>query len=349
MKLTELTTEVESNLLIRAEKTMDQMRIAEALSLFYSAERAGFDPDRCCAGRWTCHMLTGDFEKAWMESDRIFARGNPDPHRFWNGKPLAKSRVLVRCLHGLGDTIQFIRYAPLIREESRSLTLEVQPTLKALISASGLADHVITWGDPEPEWDQQVEIIEVPRIFRTELSSIPKGVPYLRAPVVTEDLRSERSRPRVGLVWCSSRYNPARSIEASALSALFEIEGVDFYSLQAGPERFELAACGFRVQSLFEEDKCVLATATTLQALDLVITVDTMMAHLAGALARPVWTLLPFQCDWRWMLERDDSPWYPSMRLFRQRDPGKWAPVLDRVKGELEQFSNQFAGPGNAK
>ncbi len=337
------------------------MRVREASELFLSAELAGCNADTCAAGRWTCHMLNGDFEKAWRESDSIAARGSIDPNRFWNGQPLEGRRVLIRCLHGLGDTIQFVRYAPLILEQSSFLILEVQPTLKELIQHSALADAVITWGEPEPAWDVQLEVIEIPRIFRTDLTTIPNRVPYLRAPQAGEILRPHSGALRVGMVWRSSKYNPARSVPAAIMAELFDIPGVEFYSLQAGQERFELGPWRDRAPSLFDEDRCVLAAASAVQALDLVITVDTMMAHLAGALGKPVWTLLPFQCDWRWMLERGDSPWYPTMRLFRQEHLGDWRAVMRRVKRELAALSQtgmpvrrtdacyQSAGPGRLK
>ncbi len=307
------------------------MRVPQALTLFYQAEQAGCDSDACASGRWTCYMLKGDFERAWRESDAIAARGNPDPHRFWDGRPVDGRRVLIRCLHGLGDTIQFIRYAPLIRAKAAHLTLESQPTLKALLTYSRLSDEVITWGEPEPAWDQQIEVIELPRVFRTLTGSVPNDVPYLRAPALS--LYRKHEFPgliRAGLVWSASNYNPARSIPVEAISQLLDIPGVEFYSLQGGPERFKL-----EIPQLFSESECVLSTASLLGALDLVITVDTMIAHLAGALERPVWTLLPYQSDWRWMLNCEDNPWYPSMRLIRQKKPGEWEPVISTVKSDL--------------
>jgi len=313
------------------------MRVGDAIRLFESAERSGHDPDLCSAARWTCYMLRGDLELAWRESAAITQRGRPDPHRFWDGRPFTGRRVLVRCLHGLGDTIQFIRYAPHIREQARFLAIEAQPTLKLLLEEARIADQVFTWGEPEPLWDQQVEVVELPRIFRTTLASIPNRVPYLFVPDTPAIPVEGRSGPlRAGLVWASSSYNPARSVPIERLASLFSVSGVQFFSLQAGPERAQLEPWSSHVLNLHEESACVLATAKTLMGLDLVITVDTMMAHLAGALARPVWTMLPHESDWRWMLDRKDSPWYPSMRLFRQSAPGDWDPVVDRVRVELE-------------
>lgn len=316
------------------------MRIRDAIGLYDMAECDGYDADACAGARWMCHMLLGNFEQAWCESDAISMRGQPDAHRFWDGKPFEGRRVLIRCLHGLGDSIQFIRYAPLIRERARFLAIEAQPAMKRLIEESRLADQVITWGEAEPRWDQQIEVVELPRVFRTNEASIPNGVPYLHVPSAPAIAPYDGSRPlRVGIVWASSAYNAERSMKLEHMAPLFETPGVEFFSLQAGEERCELDACAARVENLFDGSMCLLEAAAKLKRLDLLIAVDTMMAHLAGALARPVWTLLPFHCDWRWMMDRQDSPWYPTMRLFRQREPGAWNPVVDAAARSLQALT----------
>ncbi|MBV8572669.1 MAG: hypothetical protein JO319_18770 [Acidobacteriaceae bacterium] len=325
-----------------AEQLLGERRIEEALAEFDFAEREGHDPDVCSAGRWTCMMLTGRFEAAWRESDLIAKRGKPDPHSFWDGQPCYGRRVLIRCLHGLGDTIQFVRYASLLRGIAASVSIEAQPLLKELLGLSGLADHVFTWNEPEPAWDQQIEIIELPRVFRTTLGSIPARVPYLFAPGGPGCAAD--SGFRVGLVWCSSAYDPARNIPLELAGQLCSLAEVQFHSLQADPGRAGLQRCVLPIQDVYDPSGSVMAAARSLQKMDLLITVDTMMAHLAGALARPVWTLLPYQADWRWMLDRDDSPWYPTMRLFRQTSSGDWQGVIDRVRNELERHCQTVAG-----
>jgi hypothetical protein len=322
-----------------AEERLRSMRIREAVQLYEMAERAGWEADSCAGGRWICHMLLGNFENAWQESDAIAGRGKPDPQRFWDGRAFEGRRVLIRCLHGLGDTIQFIRYARLIRERAAALTIEAQPALKLLLDQSGLADQVITWGEPEPPWDTQMEVMELPRIFRTTLETIPAEVPYLDVPSVPRIAGWNGRRPlRVGIVWASSGYNRARSIPIELMAQLFDTANTRFFSLQAGEERKELGPWSSTVADLHDPSACVLATASKLQGLDLILTVDTMVAHLAGAMGQPVWTLLPFQCDWRWMVERQLSPWYPTMRLFRQPRPGDWPAVLNHVRQELDKL-----------
>lgn len=286
-------------------------------------------------------MLRGDFEAAWRESDRIAARRRPDPNRFWDGAPIDGRSVIVRCLHGLGDTLQFVRYVQLIRRQARTVTIEAQPALKDLLGQLKIADGVITWGEAEPFWNQQIEIVELPRVFRTTLETIPCFVPYLdvagetTAPLVRP---AEDGRLRIGLVWASGGHNLARCIPLRQMNTLFAISGVCFYSLQAPPERQELSPWASQIADVYDWAASPLQAARTLKSIDLLVTVDTMMAHLAGALGRPVWMLIPFACDWRWMLDRTDSAWYPSMRIFRQPRPGDWASVIASVEQELRKL-----------
>jgi hypothetical protein len=326
--------------LAQALNELQALHVREALKLFSKAENQGANPDLCAAGRWHCHMLLGEFEPAWQQSDGISGRGNPDPNRFWDGRPLDHKRVLIRCLHGLGDTIQFIRYALSLRKFAASVTIEAQPKLKSLIAESGLADDVITWTDPEPPWDSQIEVTELPRIFRSTVDTIPRSVPYIHV-ARTIALPTEGGAWKVGVVWCSSAFNPARSVPIEELAAIFDIPDISFYALQCGPEHEQITPWRSKVYDLHSRLITAQDTAGILRNLDLLITVDTMATHLAGALAVPVWTLLPYECDWRWMLDRDDSPWYPTMRLFRQPAPGNWNAVVSSVKQALEELVSE--------
>ena len=358
---------VSQQFFIEAGSALESMRLSEALELLEKAEERGYDADLCSARRWTCYMLQGEFESAWKESDRISARGRPDPNRFWDGTMVDGRDVLIRCLHGLGDTIQFVRYARLLRNKVHSLTIEAQPSLKTLLSRAQLADEVITWGEPAPSWNQQIEIIELPRVFRTTLHSIPNHVPYLNTAVKEAAREYDGFRPlRVGFVWATGSYNPSRAIPLQRFAALFDIPGVRFFSFQADPDRAQLQPWADQVCDAYTGSVCTLLTAEKVNSVDLVITADTMLAHLAGAMGRPVWTLLPFACDWRWMLTRTDSPWYPTMRLFRQPRPGDWASVLELVEEKLrsviagyplvfpaskpaEDYADSCAAPGRVK
>ena len=296
-------------------------------------------------------MLSGCFEEAWRESDRIAARGRPDPHRLWDGLPFAGKRVVIRCLHGLGDAIQFIRYVRLVRRGASRVTVQTHPELVSLIRSMALVDDVISWSDDGCiQWDQQIEVMELPRAFRTTLETVPAEVPYL----AVESCRREHCRvpprrgknPRIGLQWRSGEYNPERSIPAEELCPILKIPGMDFYTFQRGPHRGDLhhLDVASSVYDVSGESPEILEAAADLMNIDLLITADTMLAHLAGALGVAVWVLLPFAADWRWMLDRKDTPWYPTMKLFRQPSPGDWGPAVRQIVTALLEHQGFSVG-----
>jgi hypothetical protein len=323
--------------------------VREALSCFSAAEQSGFDPGECAAARWNCWMLLGEFERAWKESDFIANRRAYDPHRMWNGESWADRRVMLRCLHGLGDTIQFIRYAPLLRSTCRHLTVQTHPQLVTLLQGVDGIDRVITWGEDskDDEWDMQLEITELPRAFRTTLASLPVDIPYLEIP---DELTAWACRllpasdqPRVGVSWQAGSWCPSRAVSLQDLENVFTVDGIHFYSLQKGATDEDICpARVLRALETYAQD--VRDTAALVLNLDLVITVDTVTAHLAGALGRPVWIMIPFEADWRWMLDVERSPWYPTARLFRQRRENDWTDVVAEIATALTnhfQISDQ--------
>lgn len=281
---------------------------------------------------WVERMRRGDFAAAWEISDRVLqGRRGRTPSRLprheqwlWDGRPLSGRRVLVHCYHGLGDTLQFLRYVPLLDAD---VTLWAQPVLLPLLPGPVLPLHE---GDPGVERDVDVEIMELPHVFRTTLETIPREVPYLYvhpAPLARDE------RLQVGLVWGAGEWDDRRSISPAELEILAGMEGVRWHALQRGPALRDRPRWA-RVSGCDD----VLQTARVMKALDLVITVDSMPAHLAGALGVPVWTLLPREPDWRWLVDREDSPWYPTMRLFRQERAGEWGPVLRHVAERVRSF-----------
>ena len=324
--------------------------VSPALRLFGRAESLGWSADECAAGRWDCFMLLGDFECAWRESDSIASRGAPDPHRLWDGLTFTGRHVMLRCLHGLGDTIQFIRYSPLIRAEARRLVVEVPARMMSLVARVDGVDEVISWEVPrshEPHWDQHIEIMEVPRAFRTTCDSIPNRRPYLDVSRTTSDSARNRWKiqggSKVGLVWASSAWDHSRSLPMEKLVPVLRKPGFSFFSLQAGPEQSQLVHLppGCNCRDLVDDSITPLETAAQISNLDLVITVDTMVAHLAGALGKPVWLMLNFASDWRWMLHRADSAWYPSMTIFRQPRQGDWDSVMRQIDAALDEFPSR--------
>jgi hypothetical protein len=270
---------------------------------------------------WMQHMRKGEFSAAWTLSDKVLAAGvNRDPtlprhyQGVWDGTPLNGKRVLVRCYHGLGDTIQFIRYASKLKEIAAEVIVWAQPPLLELLKTVAGIDQVFALhdGTPEVPCDVDCEVMELPFIFRSTLETIPAQVPYLHTKPIH---LSSGPQLAVGLVWQAGDWNQARCLPFSALQPLAEITGIKLYIMQANAE-----VAGWKEGFGIHPGEFSLTDyAGVIRGLDLLITPDSMPAHLAGALNVPVWTLLHQQSDWRWMDERSDSPWYPSMRLFRQQ------------------------------
>ncbi len=289
-------------------------------------------------------MRRGDFERAWEASDAALAADRGAMHDLprhlravWDGTPLDGRRVLVRCHHGLGDTLQFVRYLPLVERRARSVSVLAQPALLPLLRTMGGAACLLPLDDaPDPPHDVDVEVMELPHVFRTSLATLPADVPYLHVPAAPRPDRAPDGLA-VGIVWRVGDWAPHRAIPLARLAPLADVPGVTLHVLQRGDGLAERSGALARLGTLAPADD-VPEMARTMRALDLVITVDSMPAHLAGALGVPVWTLLPADADWRWMEGRDDSPWYPTMRLFRQERPGDWAPVVARVADALRRL-----------
>lgn len=339
---------VAETLLLDAEACLDGRDLGPAMQGFNAAEWLGADADRCAAGRWMVSMLQGDFPSAWKESDAIRRRGAPDPSRFWQGEDIRGKRVMVRCLHGFGDAVQFLRYAPLLRATAAEVTFEVAPRFVELARCFDGVDRVVTWDDgtPQlaPEWDVQMEVMELPYFFRTEFHDLPIREGYLRLPqLMPASVANHRGRsnaPRVGLVWSAGEWNRSRSVPFRTMAPLLESTRCEFWNLQGPVESAEGAdaMCG----SLREVPGCrhsILTLAEVISQLDLVITVDTLAAHLAGALGVPAWVMLQYAADWRWMTSTAKSPWYPSLRLFRQARTGDWDAVVSEVLSELRAWA----------
>jgi Glycosyltransferase family 9 (heptosyltransferase) len=293
------------------------------------------------------HMRRGEWDRAWQVGDAVLrARGGARDwslprhlQAVWDGSPIEGRRVLLRCYHGLGDTIQFIRFAPLVRARAAALTVWAQPALIPLLRTLPGVGELLPLHDGTPEVDYEVdlELMELPHLLRVTPASLPAEVPYLFPPKVR--VAPWRGLPRgldVGLVWRSGDWNwEHRSLPFTLLAPLGEIPGVRLHVLQRGEG---LAECppGFGLPAGTDD---ILEAAGVMAGLDLVISIDSMPAHLAGALGRPVWTLLAHEADWRWMEGREDSPWYPTMRLFRQPRPGDWGAVVARVAAELRALA----------
>lgn len=294
---------------------------------------------------WMNHMMKGEFEEAWKIGDAVLEShaGVPCHHLprhqqyIWNESSLNGKRVLIRCYHGLGDTIQFIRYARLVKAIAREVIVWAQPPLVSLLQSMQAIDKIVPLhdGSPEVAYDADVEIMELPHLFRTTMATIPSTIPYLR--VEFKPLSPENEKLKVGLVWKAGDWDPRRDIPFSFLTPLAGLKNIQLYILQADA-KFSGWQEGFGIHP---GEFCLYEYAQVVRGLDLLISIDSMPAHLAGALGVPVWTLLHADADWRWMRNRDDSPWYPTMRLFRQEEQGDWIPVIERVIKALERISKK--------
>ena len=266
----------------------------------------------------------------------------------WDGHYRPGMRLLVHAEQGFGDTLQFVRYAGVLKRGGARVILGCGGALKRLLTLVEGVDSVIAHGERIPAHDFHMPLLSLPELLKTELASIPGPVGYVSAPA--EDIEARRHQlagltsPRVGLVWQGNLNNHilrGRSIALARWLPILQQRGISFVSLQTDEGRMALAeiAPAHRPFDLFATDPArdFADTAAAMAQLDLVISIDTASAHLAGAMGRPVWTLLTSDPDWRWLRGREDSPWYPTMRLFRQQRAGDWGEVLGRVAAALAE------------
>ncbi len=296
-------------------------------------------------------LLKGDFvsglpgyELRWLLKRK--SGGVEPPSSPWRGGDSCRGRtLLVCCEQGLGDTLQFVRYLPLLQERGARVILRVQPALRALLSRMPGVQIVTEHDQPLPPFDDYCLLLSLPLLLGTTAENIPAQVPYLTCPPETSRLWRERFRSctglKVGLVGSGNsdqRNDHNRSLPLAHLKPLVPMEGVRYFLLQKEVRPSDAGALASLdgLVSLAPDIKDFCDTAAIIEQMDLVISVDTAVAHLAGAMGKPVWTLLPFAADWRWLLDRHDSPWYPTMRLFRQESPGNWESVLADVGRQLQ-------------
>jgi tetratricopeptide (TPR) repeat protein len=335
----------------------DLGRLEEAVAAYEEALR--IDPDYAEA-RWNLsHVLlhTGAYERGWalyesrwgMERSRADRRHMDRPR--WGGETLADGTLLLWAEQGLGDTLQFVRYAEIARQRVRRVVLQVQAPLASLCRSVAGVDQVIVDREPPPAFDAQLPLLSLPRVLGTTLADIPRNVPYVSpdpGKLAYWRSRLERRALNVGLTWSSKargaddeafRDSILRSVTLSQLAPL-ATRGVAFYSLQKGPAAVEAGQPPLRMSlhDWSDELRDFSDTAALAAALDLVISVDTAVAHVAGALAVPVWVLLRRTVNWRWLRGEDTTPWYPTMRLFRQEEAADWRPVIGRVAAALHSL-----------
>jgi tetratricopeptide (TPR) repeat protein len=329
------------NLAVSLEKTGEYQ---QAINNYLQAIR--IKPDYADA-RWNLSLvllLTGEFKTGWKEYEWRFLAESAenmfsDKPR-WNGIDPAGKSICIKHEQGLGDAIQFCRYLKLLKENGAKVVFECHPELKGLFKSLEGYDF-LTWKNDRPaerpEYDFYLPLITLPLIFETTNDSIPASIPYLKAdPELNEKWQQELSKfngPKVGIVWSGNpqnKNNKKRSFPLSYFYELAEKLNIKFFSLQKGPASEQLKS-DERIIDLAANINDFTDTAAIINNLDLVISVDTAVAHLAGAMGKKVWLLLPFTPDWRWQLKRSDSPWYPTMELFRQPAEDDWDSVFDKL------------------
>jgi tetratricopeptide (TPR) repeat protein len=300
-------------------------------------------------------LMRGDFAEGFDEYEwRLLSsevKGPRFPQRPWQGESLAGQHIYVQAEQGFGDTLQFVRYLPMLRTRAGAVSFRMHQSLLTLMRANLAGIELFgDRGTPAPA-DVECALLSLPRLFRTRLETIPAPVGYLRAPTEIAARWRERLREmsglKVGLVWAGRPEHAndhRRSLDLTAFKLFCDLPGVSFASLQVGPHAADVAQHpALKVIDLAPQLADFAETAGAVEALDLVIAVDTAVAHLAGALGKPTWVLLPEVNDWRWMLEREDNPWYPTMRLFRQRPGDGWDKVIPRVAAELAAAAGDSA------
>jgi hypothetical protein len=274
------------------------------------------------------------------------------PKPRWDGTALAGRRLLIHCEQGMGDTLQFVRYLRLFERQGEKTFIVPQLPLMPLLTSSGI-HGIIPPGSPLPEFDVYAPSMSLPHFCATTLETIPANVPYVEADSKLVASWSARLQAidgfTIGIAWQGNPkgpYEPARSIPLIEFQRL-ALPGVALVSLQKGPGTEQIPAAADRFDfvdlagELDEANGPFMDTAALMSSLDLVITSDTVTAHLAGALGVPVWVALAHVADWRWMQNRLDSPWYPTMRLFRQAAPGDWSGLFNEIAGELSALVKQ--------
>lgn len=324
-------------------------RTTEALKNYDEALRLKPDYAEAHLNRSLAWLLQGDFERGWEEYEWRW-RGRQLKARFtqyplWKGETLTGKTILLHAEQGLGDAIQFVRYASILKERGARVVVECPESLVDLFRSCDGVDHVVQRGHTAPVVDFQIPFINVPGVLKTTMATIPSRVPYLH-PDSSRVARWARElaglgRIRVGIVWQGNPQHKGdrfRSVPLAMFAPLAAVPDVILCSIQKNHGREQLEKVSFRLEDFGEEVKSLADTAALMANLDLIISVDTAVVHLAGALARPVWVALPFAPDWRWLRDIEHSPWYPTLRHFRKRDRGDWSEVFSRLEKALREF-----------
>ena len=338
----------------------EQGHLADAVDCYSNAigYQAGFAEAHW--NRSLALLLKGDFAHGWQEYEWRFKRGRWPRYFFsrhtrpaWKGSPFEGHRLLVFAEQGAGDTLQFMRYLPQVKALGGTVIFEVMESLGGLLQGFGGIDELLVRNPNDNSTvtcDWCIPLLSLPGLFKSDIKTIPASTPYLypdSAKAQFWQVRLGGEGFRVGIVWAGNpehKNDHNRSCTLQHFIPLAEMEGIQLYGLQKGEPAQQVKTLPDRIEftNLGNDFKDFSDTAGAIENLDLVISVDTAVAHLAGAMGKPVWVLLPFAPDWRWLMQREDSPWYPTMRLFRQTSAGNWDGVFKRLISALGNFRRDF-------
>ncbi|GAX60010.1 hypothetical protein SCALIN_C05_0095 [Candidatus Scalindua japonica] len=333
-----------------------QERVDEAITCYDNAIELEPDYTEAHLNRSFALLLTGKYKEGWEENEWRLKTKAHCLRKFhnlrWDGSPLKGKTILVYAEQGFGDTIQFVRYLPMVQEQGGRVIFECHKSLHRLLrDCTGIDKVVEKTTEPKITFDTHISLLSLPGIFNTTLNSIPSETPYISVnsglAKLWRNLHTYNNDFKIGIVWAGNAENKRDNIRSCSLKdfyPLLNIQGTAFYSLQKGPASGETENTppGIKIINLNNQLRDFADTAAIIDNLDLVISVDTAVAHLAGALGKPVWNLLHFAPDWRWLLNRNDSPWYPEMRLFRQNILNDWTYLFKEVKNALLQEVNDI-------
>jgi tetratricopeptide (TPR) repeat protein len=334
-----------------------QNRVAEARATYQHSLQLKPGLAKAALNLGMIELVMGEFAAGWKNYEYRWNGAPFQPRDFqrpqWRGGPLCGARILLHAEQGLGDTLQFIRYVPLVQAAGGVVILEVQDRLMSLAAELPGVVEVVSWGAALPPFDYHCPMLSLPLAFGTTLETVPAEVPYLYLPEASHAKMKLFPWPedglRIGLLWAGNptflhdRYR-FRSAALELFEPLADLDGLRLFSLQIGESAKDLSKASWSSTKIVDLAPMVNDmgdTAAQIAKMDLVITVDTSVAHLAGALGVPVWVMMPYTPDWRWLQDRSDTPWYPSMRLFRQSQPGDWRSVMEAMTAELKKFACQ--------
>ena len=332
-------------------------RVEEAMPYYQEAVKRNPTYPQARFSLGLAHLVLGDFDNGWPEYEYRWESYKETPKKYdmpiWDGSDLSGKTILVCAEQGLGDTFQFLRYTQILKRLGATIIFETQKPLVSLLSLCDYIDKVIPRGGSSvPSCDYQVYLLSLPLKFKTTIDTVPDNIPYLQAkPELIEYWRDQLSQDKnfkIGICWQGNRFYrtqalkhavSAKSIPLPLLKPLAEIPGVSLYSLQKMSGEDQLKDIDFDIH-IFDKDfddthGRFMDTAAVIKNLDLVISVDTSICHLSAALGVPVWNMLPKPADWRWLLKTTRTPWYPNMKLFRQKEIGDWEGLIKEVSEEL--------------